>query len=91
MYTPVYPFYYIKMGFKGVYISRTCYPDDMFIIERLVVALHSSTLSLELFQHNSKAVLYIVQNCILCHISIFVLFHFSSIQNILFHLIKLIK
>ena len=22
-------FYYIKVGFKGVYISRTCYPDDL--------------------------------------------------------------
>ena len=27
-YTPVNPiFYYIKVGLKGVYISRTCFPD----------------------------------------------------------------
>ena len=27
-YTPVYPsFFYIKVGFKGVYITRTCFPD----------------------------------------------------------------
>ena len=22
-------FFYIKVGFKGVYITRTCFPDDM--------------------------------------------------------------
>ena len=28
-YTPAYPsFFYIKVGFKGVYISRTCFSDD---------------------------------------------------------------
>ena len=28
-YTPHIPqFFYIKVGFKGVYISRTCFPDD---------------------------------------------------------------
>ena len=27
-YTPAYPsFCYIKVGFKGVFISRTCFPD----------------------------------------------------------------
>ena len=30
--THVYPckthFYYLKVGYKGVYISRTCFPDD---------------------------------------------------------------
>ena len=27
-YTPRIPqYFYIKMGFKGVYISRTCFPD----------------------------------------------------------------
>ena len=25
--------YHIKVGFNGVYISRTCYPDVMFILE----------------------------------------------------------
>ena len=29
-YTPVYPsFFYIKVGFKGVYITRTCFPDEI--------------------------------------------------------------
>ena len=28
-YTPAYPsFFYIKVGFKGVDASRTCFPDD---------------------------------------------------------------
>ena len=31
----VYPcipqFYFIKVGFKGVYIARTCFPDDLLI------------------------------------------------------------
>ena len=27
-YTPAYPqFYYIKVGFKGIFIARTCFPD----------------------------------------------------------------
>ena len=28
-YTPAYPmqFYYIRVGFKGVFISRACFPD----------------------------------------------------------------
>ena len=27
-YTPAYPsFFYIKVGFKGLYILRTCFPD----------------------------------------------------------------
>ena len=27
-YTPAYPqFYYIKVGYTGVFISRTCFPD----------------------------------------------------------------
>ena len=28
-YTPANPFYYIKVGFKGVFIARTCFPDAM--------------------------------------------------------------
>ena len=27
LYTPVAPFYYTKVGCKGAFISRTCYPD----------------------------------------------------------------
>ena len=28
-YTPAHPgFFYIKVGYKGVFISRTCFPDD---------------------------------------------------------------
>ena len=26
-YTPAYPSYTIKVGYKGVYISQTCFPD----------------------------------------------------------------
>ena len=29
-YTPIPQFFYIKVGFKGVYISRTCFPDGWF-------------------------------------------------------------
>ena len=29
--TPVLPNYYIKLGYKGVYISRTCFPDDSWL------------------------------------------------------------
>ena len=29
MYTPPYPSY-IKVGLEGLYISWTCFPDDMF-------------------------------------------------------------
>ena len=42
IYTPAYPsFVYIKVGFKGVYIARTCFPDDtlfcfLFHVEVLV-------------------------------------------------------
>ena len=32
----VYPskpqFFYIKVGYKGVFITRTCYPDECFVI-----------------------------------------------------------
>ena len=28
LYTPVYPsYYYVKVGYKGVYIKRTCHHD----------------------------------------------------------------
>ena len=28
-YTPAYPLlYYMKVGFKGIFIARTCFPDD---------------------------------------------------------------
>ena len=27
-YTPAYPSFLYKSGFKGVYITRTCFPDD---------------------------------------------------------------
>ena len=31
MYTPAYPsFAYIKVGFEGVYITQTCFPDGKF-------------------------------------------------------------
>ena len=30
MYTPVNPFYYIKVGCKGVYITRTCLHDGVY-------------------------------------------------------------
>ena len=30
-YTPCKPqFFYIRVRFKGIYISRTCFPDEMF-------------------------------------------------------------
>ena len=30
MYTPANPiFFYIKVGFKGVFIARTCFPDEV--------------------------------------------------------------
>ena len=32
-YTPANPFYYIKVGFKGVYMSGTCFAD-VFSMER---------------------------------------------------------
>ena len=36
-YTPANPsFFYIKVGFKGVYISRTCFPDELKINPDLV-------------------------------------------------------
>ena len=32
IYTPVNPiFYYIKVGCKGVYITQTCYPDELVL------------------------------------------------------------
>ena len=33
------PFFYIKVGYKGVYISRTCFPDDMILIAILNIGL----------------------------------------------------
>ena len=30
LYPCIPQFYYIKVGFKGAYISRTCFPDDFF-------------------------------------------------------------
>ena len=32
MYTPVHPqFHFIKVGCKGVFITRTCYPDGIIV------------------------------------------------------------
>ena len=31
-YTPANPFCYIKVGFNGVNITRTCFPDVLFIV-----------------------------------------------------------
>ena len=37
-YTPAYPsFFYIKVGFKGVYFSRTCFPDVPTIKNQIVI------------------------------------------------------
>ena len=33
------PFYYIKMGYDGVYISRICFPDEMFWIDSVVFVI----------------------------------------------------
>ena len=30
MYPCIPQFYYIKVGYKGIVISRTCFPDDKF-------------------------------------------------------------
>ena len=30
MYTPAYPSLLYKVGYKGIYITRKCYPDDKF-------------------------------------------------------------
>ena len=35
MYTPANPFYYIKVGFKGVFIALTNFPDVPSIVQRL--------------------------------------------------------
>ena len=36
MYTPVNPFYYIKVGFKGVSIIQACFRDvEMFFVSFL--------------------------------------------------------
>ena len=34
--------YYIKVGFKGVYIIRTCYPDVSTMLQSVVLYLCSS-------------------------------------------------
>ena len=39
-YTPVQcipQFFYIKAGFKGVYITRTCFPDVRFLEQQYIV------------------------------------------------------
>ena len=38
VYPCKYQFYYIKVGCKGVYIARTCYPDIGWIGSRLIVS-----------------------------------------------------
>ena len=36
-YAPCIPqFFYIKVGFKGVFIARTCFPDDMLPSKSIV-------------------------------------------------------
>ena len=34
-YTPAKPFFHIKVGFKGVFIAWTCFPDVMILIGRV--------------------------------------------------------
>ena len=40
------PFYYIKVGCKGVYITGTCYPDGRLDLSRL-----GSFIALSMFVH----------------------------------------
>ena len=44
-YTPAYPSFaiynYIKVGFKGVFISRTCFPDACFLEMTMMCAYWS--------------------------------------------------
>ena len=36
-YTPATTiFFYIKVGFKGVFIARTCFPDDILLLKHVV-------------------------------------------------------
>ena len=32
MYTPVHPFYYIKVECKGIFIFMECFPEVIFIV-----------------------------------------------------------
>ena len=36
-FTPAYPFFYIKVGYKGVFISQTCFPDVKFLCLKFVM------------------------------------------------------
>ena len=38
-HTLAYPFHYIKVGYKGVYISRTCFPDVFCIFYSATTSL----------------------------------------------------
>ena len=58
-YTPVYPsFAIIKVGFKGVYITRTCFHSELLVTQRGTGTWHSASRDTTIMQHHK----YIVSN-----------------------------
>ena len=49
-YTPVYQFCYIKVGFEGVRISRTCFPDEKSIRWLMIIESEIPKLLLEILK-----------------------------------------
>ena len=46
MHTPVNPsFFYIKVVCKGVFITRTCYPDDNTYPEQIAAKVITATIA----------------------------------------------
>ena len=56
-YTPAYSiFHYMKLGFKGVFMARTCYPDEGYYIYSMTSQFALQVISIFIYsvynQHN---------------------------------------
>ena len=62
VYTPVNPFYYIKVGFKGVKIIEACFRDDFFFIfhKTYYEALLMSTNNIRFYGEIRKILVFFV-------------------------------
>ena len=71
-YTPANPFYYIKVGFKGVFIARICFPD-VWLAEKIdhIKLINACKNSMETIIIVSKIAVTVVTQCAQCTLKLY--------------------
>ena len=82
--TPANPFFYIKVGFKGVYIAWTCFRDGV-ILQKKNLHIHKSKGQMMIISQIEILTMIFNQNNKNKHTKLYILILMQQYHNLLFH------